>query len=104
MLFPGADTDVGARILSWHMRRARHRREEGGGITCIPPAYHLVLAVNRRATGFRGINGRLPAKRGSPPFIPRPIALQLTAAREVMGRARAIPPKMNRGSDHEYDL
>jgi len=34
---------------------------------CLPDqAYHVVLAVNRVAAGFRGINGRLPAKRGSP--------------------------------------
>jgi len=49
--------------------------------------------INRWATGFRGINGDLPAKRGSPPFIPRPIAPQLTAVRDVFFETRAIPPK-----------
>jgi hypothetical protein len=38
---------------------------------CLPDqSYHVVLAVNRAASSFRGINGALPAKR-VPPFIPR---------------------------------
>ncbi len=56
-------------------------------------SYHGVLAVNRRPAGFRGINGCLPTKRGSPPFIPRSLVRRLTAARAVMSHARAIPPK-----------
>jgi len=50
--------------------------------------------INRASMGFRGINGDLPAKRGSPPFIPRPIAPQLTAARGVFFETRAIPPQI----------
>src|ERR1700733_1095272 len=49
--------------------------------------------INRVSLGFRGINGDLPAKRGSPPFIPRPSAPQLTAVRDVFFELRAIPPK-----------
>jgi hypothetical protein len=44
---------------------------EGGRVCWSSHSYHAVLAINRAATGFRGINGGLPAKRGSPPFIPR---------------------------------
>ena len=53
-----------------------------------------VRAINRVATGFRGINGDLPAGRGSPPFIPRPIETRLTAVRGVIRRMRAIPPQI----------
>jgi hypothetical protein len=65
-------------------------------------AYHAVLAVKWVSTGFRGINGCLPAKRGSPPFIPRPVVPHLTAARAVIPGTRAIPPKNSpEDSDHE---
>jgi hypothetical protein len=53
-----------------------------------------VLAVNYEATGFGGINGYLPAKRGSPPFIPPPVASALTAVREAVTEMWAIPPKI----------
>ncbi len=73
-------------------------------------SYHGVLAVNRRPAGFRGINGHLPARRGSPPFIPRSLVRRLTAARAVMSHARAIPPKnspedpiMNGSPDLAFD-
>jgi hypothetical protein len=53
-----------------------------------------VLAVNYEATGFGGINGCLPAKRGSPPLIPPPVASALTAVREAVTEMWAIPPKI----------
>src|SRR3984957_9675947 len=64
-----------------------------GGISVVAYPNTPCSLINRGATGFRGINGHLPAKRGSPPFIPRPITPQLTAARDVFVEMRAIPPK-----------
>ena len=59
-------------------------REEGRDFCGAHPNTSCAL-INRASTGFRGINGDLPAKRGSPPFIPRPIAPQLiSCARRVL--------------------
>jgi hypothetical protein len=68
------------------------KREEGRDFCGGHPNTSCSL-INRVSTGFRGINGDLPAKRGSPPFIPRPITPQLTAVRDVLFEMRAIPPK-----------
>ena len=72
-------------------RQRKPKRE--GGITDGRKFTTPCSLINRSATGFRGINGDLPAKRGSPPFIPRPITPQLTAVRDVLFEMRAIPPK-----------
>jgi len=41
-------------------------RENTGGLPEWALTYHAVLAVNRGATGFRGINGALPARTRVP--------------------------------------
>ena len=75
-------------------KRVEKRSEtEGGRDFCAGHPNTSCALINRVSTGFRGINGDLPAKRGSPPFIPRPIAPQLTAVRDVFFEMRAIPPK-----------
>ena len=52
-----------------------------------------MLAVNRTARSFRGINGHLPAKTRVPSIYSTvPEAAQLTAARAVRVGTRAIPP------------
>ena len=44
----------------------REDKKKEGGIPDWLRAYHAVLAVNRPPTGFRGINGFLPAKTRVP--------------------------------------
>ncbi len=57
-------------------------------------AYHAVLAVNREPTGFRGINGLLPAKRGSPPFIPRSHRLPIDCCARRDGSTAGNPAQV----------
>jgi hypothetical protein len=61
---------VGARGVLSDLSRSRCRRlpreEQEGEISDWLSAYHAVLAVNRPPTGFRGINGCLPAKTRVP--------------------------------------
>src|SRR5262249_47622045 len=68
--------------------------KEGTGLPDSFSAYHVVLAVHSAPADFGGINGLLPAKRGSPPFIPPSAATPWTAARGVVIATRAIPPKI----------
>jgi len=68
--------------------------KEKGAMTKARPAYHAGLAVKAGAAGFRGINGRLPAKTRVPSiYSTDPAAPTLTAARDVMPTTRAIPPQ-----------
>src|ERR1700722_1375183 len=92
----GADRDVGARALILVPPTFLNRSKKGTGRAGLLMGFDVTTScsqINRGATGFRGINGALPAKRGSPPFIPRPITPQLTAVRDVLFEMRAIPPK-----------
>ena len=63
-------------------------------------SYHAVLAVKCAAAGFRGINGRRPAKTRVPAIYSTTLAAHLTAVRAVIGGSRAIPPKNHRGYGH----
>jgi hypothetical protein len=67
---PGVGGFVGARRFFESAALAGdlhpRREEKEGGISDWLSAYHAVLALKRAPTGFRGINGFLPAKTRVP--------------------------------------
>ena len=71
-----------------------------GGIVEFASAYHGVRAVKGAAAGFRGINGRRPAKTRVPSIYSTTLASPWTAVRAVTGGSRAIPPQNHRGHGH----
>jgi DNA repair protein RadC len=92
-----ADQPPGCKRLIWRERR------RGAGLPDSLQPTTSGAAVNYETAGFGGINGFLPAKRGSPPFIPPPAASPLTAAREAVFGTRAIPPKILRSATMSHE-
>ena len=67
--------------------------ERRGRDAWIASVYRGVRAVKCAAAGFRGINGRRPARTRVPSIYSTTLASHWTAVRAAIPGLRAIPPK-----------